>query len=204
MQIIRRSSFSAKPWKNGGGITHEAIRVPASGERFRWRLSVAQIDASGPFSDFAGYLRTMVLLRGAGLRLSFDGAAPVDLVSVGDIAKFDGASKTDCRLLAGPCTDLNLMVAKSMRGVTSGIERVAAPRLLPASCDETRVIFAISGAVRLESATAPAVSLEPWDLAVLPLGFAATLLPTADQVSVPLVFLATLDDADEFTAPRSP
>jgi hypothetical protein len=28
MQIIRNSSFRASPWKNGGGMTHEVIRVP--------------------------------------------------------------------------------------------------------------------------------------------------------------------------------
>ena len=75
LQVIRRSSFTATPWKNGGGITHEAIRVPATGDPFRWRISVAHIDASGPFSDFAGYNRKMMLLKGAGIELRFaDGA----------------------------------------------------------------------------------------------------------------------------------
>jgi environmental stress-induced protein Ves len=69
--IIRRSSFTALPWRNGGGITHEAIRVPPTGDAFLWRVSVAQIDSSGPFSDFAGYDRKMVLLRGRGIALEF-------------------------------------------------------------------------------------------------------------------------------------
>ena len=43
IKIIRRSSFTALPWKNGGGITHEAIRVPPTGDAFLWRVSVAQI-----------------------------------------------------------------------------------------------------------------------------------------------------------------
>ena len=34
LQIVRKSSFAAAPWKNGGGITYEAIRVPAGGESF--------------------------------------------------------------------------------------------------------------------------------------------------------------------------
>ena len=102
MQIVRKSSFTATRWKNGGGITHEVIRVPAGDGMFRWRLSVAQIDASGPFSNFAGYDRKMVLLRGAGVRLTFDAAPPVSLLEVGDMAQFDGALKTDCQLVAGP------------------------------------------------------------------------------------------------------
>ena len=62
LQVIRRASFTATPWKNGGGITHEALRVPASEYPFRFRVSVAHIDASGPFSEFAEYQRKMVLL----------------------------------------------------------------------------------------------------------------------------------------------
>ena len=76
LQIIRRASFTATPWKNGGGITHEAIRVPAGGDTFRWRVSVAHIDASGPFSEFAEYNRKMVLLQGAGIDLRFGAKMP--------------------------------------------------------------------------------------------------------------------------------
>jgi len=61
----------ATPWKNGGGMTHEAIRVPASSDPFRWRVSVAHVDASGPFSELAEYNRKMVLLQGAGIELRF-------------------------------------------------------------------------------------------------------------------------------------
>ena len=27
LRILRRASFKTVPWKNGGGVTHEAIRV---------------------------------------------------------------------------------------------------------------------------------------------------------------------------------
>ena len=47
------------------------MRYPAAGDEFRWRVSVAHIDGSGPFSDFAAYNRKMVLLRGAGIALRF-------------------------------------------------------------------------------------------------------------------------------------
>src|SRR5438445_12789240 len=102
MQIIRRSSLVPVPWKNGGGITHEMIRVPATGDPFLWRVSIAQIDASGPFSSFTGYSRKMVLLRGAGLRLKFAAGADRQLGEVGDMAAFDGAIATQCELLDGP------------------------------------------------------------------------------------------------------
>jgi hypothetical protein len=102
VQIVRQSSFVATPWKNGGGITHEAIRVPASGEPFLWRVSVAHIAASGPFSDFAGYNRKMVLLRGAGVALNFANGEQRELRRIGDLVEFDGALATHCELLGVP------------------------------------------------------------------------------------------------------
>jgi len=189
MQILRKATFKASPWKNGGGITHEVIRVPPDGGVFRWRMSVAQIDASGPFSDFAGYWRTMVLLRGRGVRLAFDGAPPISLSDVGDLAEFDGAQKTDCRLVDGPCTDLNLMVAKSVAHVAASVERLREPRVLPALPHGVSLVFGISGGLEVECAAGQA-RLEPWDLAILSAD--GTGVVTANPSC--LVFLATLDD----------
>jgi environmental stress-induced protein Ves len=130
LQIIRKASFSAAPWKNGGGITYEAMRVPAGGDSFRWRLSVAHIDVSGPFSDFAAYNRKMVLLRGSGLKLEFADGQQTALRHMGDLAEFDGAVATRCELLNGPCIDLNLIVSKSMRAEVR-VERVSESFQIP-------------------------------------------------------------------------
>jgi environmental stress-induced protein Ves len=189
MQILRKASFKATPWKNGGGITQEIIRVPAGDGSFRWRMSVAQIDVSGAFSDFAGYRRIMVLLRGRGVRLNFAGAPPKSLADVGDLAEFDGALKTDCRLVDGPCTDLNLMVEKSIANVVASVERLRDPRALPALPQGVSLVFGISGGLEVECAAGRAL-LEPWDLAILPAD--GTGVVTADPSC--LVFLATLDD----------
>lgn len=192
MQLVRQASFTATPWKNGGGMTHEVIRVPAGDGVFRWRVSVAQIDVSGPFSDFAGYRRIMVLLRGRGVRLNFDSAAPTALTEVGDLAEFDGALKTDCCLVDGPCTDLNLMIAKSAADVSASVERLRKPRVLPALRNGVSLVFGISGGLAVECAAGRA-RLEPWDLAILASGGAdGTAVVTADPSS--LVFLATLND----------
>ena len=162
---IRRSSFTATPWKNGGGITHVAIRVPPTGEAFLWRVSVAQIDASGPFSDFAGYDRKMVLLRGRGIALEFGSGEHCALRSVGDWAEFDGAMTTRCELLDGPCVDLNLMVSKSLR-TAARIERLSEPTPVAAIHGETTLIFGILDPLCLGS-TGGYARLEPWDLAIL-------------------------------------
>jgi environmental stress-induced protein Ves len=165
-RIIRRSAFKATPWKNGGGITHEAIRVPPTGEVFLWRVSVAQIDSSGPFSDFSGYDRKMVLLQGRGIALEFGSGERRALRSMGDWVEFDGAMATRCELLDGPCVDLNLMVSKSLR-TAARIERLREPTLVTATHRETTLIFGILDPLSLDSGAGESARLEPWDLAIL-------------------------------------
>ena len=166
LQIIRKSSFKATPWKNGGGITHEAMRVPANADPFRWRVSVANIDASGPFSNFAAYKRILVLLRGAGIRLNLAGGDQGILRQAGDLLQFDGAVFAYCELLDGPCVDLNLMVLKSVP-VDARVLRFSESVPVRASCDESTLIFCIGESAVLEIGTGETVTLEPWDLAVL-------------------------------------
>ncbi len=193
MQIIRRSDFKTTPWKNGGGITHEAIRVPAGGDSFRWRLSVARIDRSGPFSDFAGYNRTMVLLQGNGAELQFARGAPRLLRQVGDLAQFDGALATHCELKNGPCVDLNLMAANALPDVCASVMRLHGPHAL-AAADGATVIFPIDAPVALRAAGLCA-TLERWDVALVshPADGAGNLAPCDGGASV-LVFLATVPD----------
>ena len=203
MQIIRKSALLPVPWKNGGGITHEMIRVPATGEPFLWRVSIAQIDASGPFSNFTGYRRNMVLLRGAGLRLTFAAGAEKHLLDIGDMTAFDGAVATDCELLGGPCTDLNLMVSASLPGVRAWVERLSQPRPLRAASRGTILAFAINGIVHVDLDHRDPARLQAWDLAVIsaeergsiaPAGFDAAAGPPGAGAAMPLVFFATLDD----------
>jgi uncharacterized protein len=192
IKIIRRSSFTATPWKNGGGITHEAIRVPPTGDAFLWRVSVAQIDSSGPFSDFAGYGRKMVLLRGRGIALKFGSGERCTLRGAGDWVEFDGAMSTCCELLDGPCVDLNLMVSNSLHAAAR-IERLSEPNRVAANHGETTLIFGILDPLCLDSGAGESALLEPWDLAILK-GCSAHLSRMAPlEDSAPsAVFIATI------------
>jgi uncharacterized protein len=165
LKIIRKSSFTERPWKNAGGITHEAIRVPPGDEPFLWRVSVAPIEASGPFSDFAGYDRKMVLLRGGGVALKFANGERRVLRQIGDLAEFDGAMPAHCELLDGPCVDLNVMVSKSVRADVR-IERFGEGRWVHASKSESILIFSVEEALMMDVGSGQE-KLEPWDLAVL-------------------------------------
>jgi environmental stress-induced protein Ves len=169
MRIIRQSSFAAVPWKNGGGVTHEAIRVPPHGVSFDWRVSVAHIDTAGPFSYFADYNRFMVLLKGAGVVLKFSGGATPgvrELRGVGDMQEFDGALATTCELVNGPCVDLNFMVSKNLHGVRARVELLREARSFEIGSHESMLVFPIDAGVALAHGESTD-RLDPWDLAVL-------------------------------------
>lgn len=140
--------------------------MPESGDPFRWRVSVAHIEASGPFSEFAEHNRKMVLLKGAGIELQFADGVHKSLRRVGELVEFDGAVATHCELLGGPCVDLNLMVAKSDSAVAK-VERFIESIAVRASRNETTLVFPIDRKITLQITAGKTATLEPWDLAVL-------------------------------------
>jgi environmental stress-induced protein Ves len=153
-------------------------------------VSVANIDASGPFSEFAEYNRKMVLLKGAGIELRFADGTQKTLRRVGELVEFDGALAVHCELLNGPCVDLNLMVSKSDR-VDVRVERFTESLALSASLHETTLVFAIERGVTLDMTAGESVRLEPWDLALFSHG-TGRLSTLETHSSATLVFLATL------------
>jgi uncharacterized protein len=102
------------PWKNGLGTTREIGVSALVDGRFTWRVSVASVTTSCPFSEFAGYERTILLLSGDGFALDFGGAAPARTIERPlEPCLFQGEWRTTCRLLGGPVEDLNLMVDRA-------------------------------------------------------------------------------------------
>lgn len=121
----------ATPWKNGGGSTREIACWPeGSGmDRFGWRVSVATIDAPGPFSVFAGVDRQIMLLDGDGVHL----ASPGWQHRLGERWQplaFAGDEPVHCTPLGGASTDFNLMLR---RGAWQGRLQVLREAPPPAS-----------------------------------------------------------------------
>jgi environmental stress-induced protein Ves len=106
---LRAADYRAMPWKNGQGMTREIAREPADGE-FLWRLSIAEVAASGDFSLFPGYDRTITLIEGAGMRLAFEEAPAQAILARFEPFDFSGDWHCRCSLVAGPVRDFNLMV----------------------------------------------------------------------------------------------
>ena len=121
MILVCADDVPPQPWRNGGGHTRELLAWP-SADDWALRISLANIDADGPFSRFDGAQRWFTVIDGAGVALTFADAerrlGPRDAPLC-----FDGALAPMCRLLDGPTRDLNLMTrtgAGLMQAVRAG------------------------------------------------------------------------------------
>jgi len=73
--LLQHQNYRRTPWKNGRGMTDD-IAVD-EGSAPRWRLSLATIERTAPFSDFPGYDRTFIVAGGAGVVLRPRGDSPL-------------------------------------------------------------------------------------------------------------------------------
>lgn len=165
MIVLRETDYTAVPWKNGGGLTREILKVPADAAEFDWRLSLATIERPGPFSSFEGYDRTLVLVRGAGVELDFGAHGRAVLRAPGQLAAFDGAWATGCTLIDGPSSDLNLIISKTRAEAQTRLLRVATPEILHTAGWEETLVCCIAGAARIEDAAGDIVTVSAADVA---------------------------------------
>lgn len=118
-QRFSLDAIEATPWKNGAGMTQEIACWPqgAGIDDFDWRVSIATIDASGPFSQFAGVDRQIMLLGGCGMHLrAHDGTVNHRLDKVLQPYAFPGEVQIDCQIFGGVSRDFNVMTRRSRCG----------------------------------------------------------------------------------------
>jgi environmental stress-induced protein Ves len=108
--LIHADEVTPQRWRNGGGWTRELLTWPADTDPWQLRISLATINAPGPFSTFPGVKRVLALVSGAGLLLTVDGHQH-RLVPDSAPLHFDGSAVVQAVPLAGASIDLNLMSA---------------------------------------------------------------------------------------------
>ncbi|MES2582171.1 MAG: HutD family protein [Pseudomonadota bacterium] len=151
-RTIHLADVPATPWRNGGGLTRELAAWPSEGA-WRWRMSVAEVTSSGPFSRFEGITRWFAVLKGAGVALTV--RTPSDSDDAGDCEHrltvtdpalcFDGGATTHCALLGGPTQDFNLMVQGNC--LPARMVRVQGELTVLAGATKTIAVYAVdSGA----------------------------------------------------------
>ncbi|WP_027168028.1 HutD family protein [Mesorhizobium sp. WSM3224] len=169
MRILRAAGYRVMPWKNGGGTTTEIAVSPdgAGLDDFDWRVSMARVETSGPFSSFAGIDRTLSVLEGEGIVLDIAGRPPARLTAASVPLAFPGDVPTGAALIGGPITDLNVMTRRGR--MAHKVERRVFSgefRLTPQA--EITLVLAVDGDVTLSTDDAP--SLGPLDTLILDRG----------------------------------
>jgi uncharacterized protein len=116
------------PWKNGGGVTTEIFACPPSGD-FDWRVSIATVDADGPFSKFSGYERHIMTLSGEGMVLDIEGSGKFTLEPLRPLT-FSGDAQVHGSLLRETVLDFNLIVRRDFgQGTLRVVESSAGDKL---------------------------------------------------------------------------
>ncbi len=115
LRILTEQDYKTLPWKNGGGVTSELFVIPHTQDqsKFLFRLSIALVSKSGPFSHFPEIDRSLYLLSGNGMKLHFKNGPTVPLEKALDHIAFLGEDDIDCELIDGACTDFNIMGLRS-------------------------------------------------------------------------------------------
>ncbi|GIG62257.1 hypothetical protein Lfu02_66290 [Longispora fulva] len=155
MEILRAGDRVPTPWLNGGGVTRAvAAGPPGAGlTDFDWRVSLADVAASGPFSTFAGIDRIITVVAGAGMTLTVDGVPTTVTDGSGPFA-FPGDVLTDCVLVAGPIVDFNVMTRRGR--VSARVDLVSAAAAL---AGPTVLVVVLTG--RAELSVADPAGLDP-------------------------------------------
>lgn len=173
MRILRAAEYRSMPWKNGGGVTTEIAVSPAGAglDDFDWRVSMARVESSGPFSQFAGIDRTLAVLEGEGIVLEFAGYPPTSINRATALFSFPADVQTSATLIGGPITDLNVMTRRGR--MTHSVERlvISAPVEIRTEAGTT-LILCSNGDVIVPAAEP--VRLGPLD----------TLLPDPDSAGL--------------------
>jgi environmental stress-induced protein Ves len=123
-RVILPADYRVTTWRSGTGKTAEIAMAPGAGNRFTWRLSIADVPESGPFSDYAGYERIIAVVDGAGMRLTVGERTPALLTRESEPFAFPGHLPTTCALLAGPIRDFNLIFDPTLVRATVNIARL--------------------------------------------------------------------------------
>jgi environmental stress-induced protein Ves len=148
--IIKPSSYRSMLWRNGLGTTVELAKKDLPGDNgFAWRLSMADVNSDGAFSNFSGYDRTLLLLEGEGITLDCsDRNYRLELPL--QAARFRGEDPTFATLHDGPIKDFNIMTHRQSctASVTAQAGEAAAQTEIDAG---VLLVYAVNGDLQLGS-----------------------------------------------------
>ncbi|MBS0212612.1 MAG: HutD family protein [Proteobacteria bacterium] len=175
LRSIPANEYRRVRWRNGGGWTREiatgrmsspSVDVATPAGDWDWRLSIAEIERDGPFSEFAGCDRVLVLLGGNGMRLDFSGREGVELHPPHGRIAFAGEDAVQCALLDGSTTDFNAMVRRACCTMQVFHRPLVGSMVFFAEAGVLWAVHLMAGRARVQSEDA-AIQLEAGDTAFI-------------------------------------
>jgi environmental stress-induced protein Ves len=161
--LVRFADCTPEPWANGGGVTRVVAKGRFGGDSadFDWRLSVADVSASGAFSKLPGVNRVITLTDGPGLLLTIDGREHT--LEPFRPLPFAGEAATECEVVE-PTRDFNVM---TRRGVCTGtVDVCAGSETLAAPGDSIVYVISLKGEAEVELPSGT-VDLDQFDAVLL-------------------------------------
>lgn len=115
-----------------------------------WRISLADVDADGPFSRFDGLTRILTVIAGEGIDL----VNPAGLIAAqwGNPVRFSGDLSVDGRLTNGPIRDLNLIFDATR--VIADVRLLSGPTSIATGPGQTGCLV-LAGTVRIDGVRLP-------------------------------------------------
>lgn len=161
------ADYRVMPWKNGQGTTTEIAAFPpgAGLDAFTWRISIADITSSGPFSSFPGIDR--ILLQTAG--------EPMTLVHQDDVlptacrltllspVRFPGERVIHGDVPTPPVRDFNVMTRRDRAFASVAVHQLATGSTVRTQGPATaRILHALQGSLTIRlTPTAPIALTAP-------------------------------------------
>lgn len=165
--VLSCADYQQMAWKNGAGSTLEVAAAPVGSglPDFYWRVSIADVEAEGPFSLFPGVDRVLTLVDGPSMVLAVD-STDYRLTPATPFA-FPGESTVSCRLPAGPIRGINVMTRRGRAAASVTVLDVEAHRDITVHPGEILLTFALSGQLALSVSELAPVALERLDAVCL-------------------------------------
>lgn len=164
---IRLADIAATPWKNGGGVTREIATGarPDGGAGWGWRVSLADVAANGPFSNFPETDRVIAVIDGRGMDLLRQDGTILALEPFQPV-RFRGEEPFDGRLRHGPVRDLNVMARRGLFAAEMEIREGPCSATVETGSYDSLLIHNLAGRCKLRGTDGSAHDLEPGETLV--------------------------------------
>ena len=108
--ILEYASLAPRPWRNGRGVTRILFDDADASDAWTWRISIAEITGTQPYSAYPGVRRGQVALGPGAVDLTIGGRELT--LAVEDVIEFDGEAEVSATPHEAGFLDLNVMTRR--------------------------------------------------------------------------------------------